>query len=78
MPFSFRHFGVFLSAVALILFCSCEKHPVGEYPPTQKEHVELAGSSAEDSDLVKERPDSSEEGAKKPTPADFFPSATPH
>src|SRR6266513_949616 len=30
-----------LAGLSLILICSCEKHPVGEMPEVQKEHVDL-------------------------------------
>jgi len=68
--------GVFLSGVALIFCCSCEKHQLGELPAVQKEHVDLANGSEANSDVVKERP-ASPESSVAPTPVEFFPEATP-
>jgi hypothetical protein len=68
--------GAVISTGALIVFCSCEEHHLGELPPVQKERTDLATSSAQNSDVVKERP-MSPEGSPNPAPAEFFPSATP-
>lgn len=71
-----RRITAFISMAAVIFCCSCEKHQLGELPPVQKEHVDLINPSAENSDTVKER-SSAAEPSVKPTPAEFFPSATP-
>jgi hypothetical protein len=75
------HFGscrtaILLSAGALIFCCSCEEHHLGEMPEVQREHVDLAGGSADDSDLIKERSAAPTPSAK-PTPAEFFPESNP-
>jgi hypothetical protein len=75
MHFAFRKAGLLVSVGALVLCCSCEKHQLGEFPSTQKEHVDLG--SSEDSEVVKERSVSSPSPSAKPTPAEFFPEATP-
>lgn len=72
----FYKVGVFVSGVALIFCCSCEEHHLGELPTVQKEHVDLASGTNEDSDVVKERSASPAPSAN-PTPAEFFPEATP-
>jgi hypothetical protein len=69
--------GALVSIAGLTLFCSCEKHQLGEMPPAQKEHVDLGNPSAENSDVVKER-STEPNTSPNPTPAEFFPSATPH
>ena len=77
MHFAVRKAGILFVAGVLILCCSCEKHQLGEFPPAQREHVDLAsGASEEDSDMVKERSPSSAP-SPNPTPAEFFPEATP-
>jgi len=77
MHFSFRKAGLLVSVGALVLCCSCEKHKLGEIPPVQKEHVDIAGGSSEDSDVVNERSTSSPTPSAKPTPGEFFPESTP-
>jgi hypothetical protein len=58
----------FAAAAMLSLFCSCDKHHVGELPEVQKEHVDLADKPNESA----ERSTSSAESEKSPTPAEFF------
>jgi hypothetical protein len=80
MGFDVSTIGAGISVAALLLCCSCEKHPVGELPPVQREHPELknpSSSAAENTDEVRERP-AEPEAAPNRTPAEFFPSATPH
>jgi hypothetical protein len=77
MHFAFRKAGLLVLVGALVLCGSCEKHHLGEIPPAQKEHVDIASGSSEDSDVVKERSTSSPTPSAKPTPAEFFPEATP-
>jgi hypothetical protein len=74
MPFC--KVSVFVSGVALIFCCSCEEHHLGELPTAQKEHLDLVNGSEADSDIVKER-SSSPAPSAAPTPAEFFPEATP-
>jgi hypothetical protein len=76
MHFAFRKTGILISVGALVLCCSCEKHRVGEYPPSQKEHVDVAASSEENAAAAKEA-ERSESPSPKPTPAEFFPESTP-
>jgi len=56
------------AAALLVLFCSCDKHHVGELPEVQKEHVDLA----EGSEKAPERSTSPSENGPSPTPAEFF------
>jgi len=77
MRFSFRRFGAIFGVAALICCCSCEEHHVGELPEVQREHVELASASDENSDVVRER-SASPAPLAKPTPAEFFPESSPH
>jgi hypothetical protein len=77
MHFGFRRTAILLSAGALIFCCSCEEHHLGEMPEVQRERVELASGSAEDSDVVKERSAAQPTPSAKPTPAEFFPETTP-
>jgi hypothetical protein len=67
MRFPFRRVGIVCASSALIFWCSCEKHKVGELPEVQKEHVDLeAGSHA-----APAAPSPAAEST--PTPAEFFP-----
>jgi hypothetical protein len=77
MQFASRKTGLLILLGALVLCCSCEKHQLGEIPPAQKEHVDIGSGTSEDSDVVKERSISSPAPSAKPTPAEFFPEATP-
>ena len=56
-----------LSAAAVMVICSCEKHPLGEMPEVQREQVdpEKAWSHASKTD--------SEKSSSSPTPVEFFP-----
>jgi hypothetical protein len=66
-----------LAGASLIVICSCEKHHVGEMPEVQREHVDLAKPGEDTVPLTEEAKPSSEMKAS-PTPAEFFPTATPH
>jgi hypothetical protein len=67
----------FLACVSVIAICSCEEHRVGEMPEVQKEHVDLA-KGTEDTVSRREEFNSSPAMKTSPTPAEFFPTATPH
>lgn len=75
MHFGVREFAAGISATALILCCSCEKHYVGEDPQYQTEHVNSAqGGTEGHSDSTKQEPPKT---GVSPTPAEFFPATTP-
>jgi len=74
MPFSFHGISIAPVIVVLLLFCSCEKHRVGELPDVQKEHVDLAAQSAKNSSPSSER---STSPSPTLTPAEFFPATKP-
>jgi hypothetical protein len=65
-----------LASLSLILICSCEKHRVGEMPEVQREHVELAKPGEEAAPAADESKASPAMKAS-PTPAEFFPPASP-
>jgi hypothetical protein len=69
MHFGVRELVASISAVALILCCSCEKHRLGEDPEVQKEKGENV-AAANKADVV-------ETPAPKRTPADFFREQSP-
>jgi hypothetical protein len=77
MYFAFRNAAALVSLGILILCSSCEKHELGEFPPAQREHSELAKASAVDPDSIQERTEASPAPTPKPTPAEFFPEGTP-
>jgi hypothetical protein len=77
MHLGVRHVATAVFAVALIFFCSCEKHRLGEDPEVQKEHVVGPGESDENSGATKET-SPSPSATTSPTPAEFFPESTPH
>jgi len=77
MHFGVRQTAAAISAAALIFFCSCEKHHLGEDPEVQKEHVIVPGESDENSGATKEASTSPSVTAS-PTPVEFFPESTPH
>jgi hypothetical protein len=68
----------FAAAALLILFCSCDKHHLGELPEVQKEHVDLAGKSenaperASSAEAPAAKSTSPSESENAPTPAEFF------
>jgi hypothetical protein len=75
------HFGLqgiltALSAAAVILCCSCEKHRVGEDPEVQTERVEKAGGAERTSPAEKENAETPATTASA-TPVEFFPENTP-
>jgi hypothetical protein len=78
MHFGVRQAAAAVFAVALIFFCSCEKHHLGEDPEAQKEHVENSAGSEENSGVAKEETSASPAATASPTPAEFFPDSTPH
>jgi hypothetical protein len=61
---------VYSAFASLVLFCSCDRHKVGEYPELQKEHL-YPRTEAEKVATTSQTP------AAKPTPADFFPETKP-
>jgi hypothetical protein len=73
MASGFRRIAILSGTAALIFFCSCDKHSVGEFPEVQKEHVDLA-QEAEAAPEGKAAP----VPLTTPTPAEFFPENTPH
>jgi hypothetical protein len=77
MHFGVRQTTAAVSAAALIFFCSCEKHHLGEDPEVQKEHVDVPGGSEENSAAAKEV-SASPPATASPTPVEFFPESTPH
>ena len=76
MHFGVREIAAAFSAAALIFCCSCEKHHLGEDPEVQKEHVDVAGGSEENSATSKENAESPAATASS-TPVEFFPESTP-
>jgi hypothetical protein len=64
MPPPVRKSSVLLTIGALILFCSCEKHHLGEYPEVQREQIDSRQAA-------KPAAETAPEG--QPTPAEFFP-----
>jgi hypothetical protein len=76
MHFGLRQIAVAISAVGLILFCSCEKHRVGEDPEVQKENVDEA-KAGEEPAAAPNKDESNETAAPKRTPGEFFPETTP-
>jgi hypothetical protein len=77
MHLGVRQTAAAVSIAALIFFCSCEKHHLGEDPEAQKEHVVAPGESDENSDAAKET-SASPSATTSPTPVEFFPESTPH
>jgi hypothetical protein len=78
MHFGVRQAAAAVFAVALIFFCSCEKHHLGEDPEVQREHVEISTGSEENSSAAIEETSASPSATTSPTPAEFFPDSTPH
>jgi len=76
MHFGIRQIAAVISAVALIFFCSCEKHRLGEDPEVQKEHPDEAKGGGENA-AAPNKADVPESATKSPTPAEFFPKTTP-
>jgi hypothetical protein len=63
---------LFSALLSITLFCSCDRHKLGEMPEVQKEHqYPETKSDAEPAASAAHTP------AAKPTPADFFPESTP-
>jgi len=76
MHFGVRQIAAAISAAALILFCSCEKHHLGEDPEAQKENVG-EGKAGEEGTAASKKSESSETATPKRTPGEFFPETTP-
>jgi len=86
--FSFRKFAVTGAALALICFCSCERHHPSELPP-EGEHVKSEAAAKEaphNNATINERRAMGDQQQQSttaltpspsPTPANFFPSPTP-
>src|SRR6476469_6215568 len=72
-PMGFSRKCTIFSVLASVgLFCSCDRHRLGEMPEVQKEHkYPETKSDAEPAASAAHTP------AAKPTPADFFPESTP-
>ncbi len=47
MRFGFGKCAAIVGVASVLLFCSCEKHHVGEIPEVQKEHVDPAKAALE-------------------------------
>jgi len=77
MHFGVRQTAAAVFAAALVLFCSCEKHHLGEDPEVQKEHVIAPGESDANSGATEETL-ASPAATASPTPVEFFPESTPH
>ena len=76
MHFGIRQIAALLAAAALIFFCSCEKHRLGEDPEIQKEHADDAKGG--DENVAKpNKAEAVESAAPSRTPAEFFPKSTP-
>ena len=76
MHFGLRETAAVVSAIAVVLCCSCEKHHLGEDPEVQKEHADVAGGSEENSATSKGNAESPAATAS-PTPVNFFPEKSP-
>ncbi|HEY2801806.1 MAG TPA: hypothetical protein VGI85_14545 [Chthoniobacterales bacterium] len=70
--FRFRSFPLAALAGLLLVFTSCERHHPGELPEEQREHLHPLQSAAAET-KAKAPPAQT----ASPTPANFFPSATP-
>jgi hypothetical protein len=81
MHLGVRELATAISAIALICCCSCEKHPLGEDPKVQKEHVDEAKNdhqnpAAENNSEATEKSNLPSTKAS-PTPVEFFPASSP-
>jgi hypothetical protein len=76
MHFGVRQIATTISAAALIFFCSCEKHRLGEDPEVQKEHADEAKGDGENA-AAPNKADVIESATPNRTPAEFFPKTTP-
>jgi len=68
--FRFRFSPLAALAGLILVFTSCERHPVGQWPELQKEHLHPL-DPGEDVQSVAPK------AAMSPTPADFFPNQKP-
>jgi hypothetical protein len=76
MHFGVREIVATISVAALIFFCSCEKHRIGEDPEVQKEHADEA-KGGDENVAAPNKADVPEPAAPDRTPAEFFPKTTP-
>jgi hypothetical protein len=72
MQFSLRKCIAFSAYVVLPLFCSCDKHELGQMPEVQREKT-AANDKAETAPSAA----APESPGAKPTPVDFFPATKP-
>jgi hypothetical protein len=72
MPFSLRKCIAFSAYVSLLIFCSCDKHPLGQMPEVQREKT-----AADDKAEAAPSAAATESPAATGTPADFFPATKP-
>jgi hypothetical protein len=70
MHFGVRQIVATISAAALIFFCSCEKHKLGEDPEVQKEKSGEDLTAPNKAEVV-------ETPSPKRTPAEFFQEKSP-
>ncbi|HWY40392.1 MAG TPA: hypothetical protein VNX27_06325 [Chthoniobacterales bacterium] len=77
MHFGVREIAATISAAAVIFFCSCDKHRVGEDPEVQKEHADEAKGGGDENVAAPNKADVPENAAPNRTPAEFFPKTTP-
>jgi hypothetical protein len=75
MGFSLRKWIVISAYVLLPLFCSCDKHPLGQLPEVQREKRLKASGEKEGAGAMD--PASEESPARKGTPGEFFPATKP-
>jgi hypothetical protein len=68
--FRFRFSPLAALAGLILVFTSCERHPVGQLPELQKEHLHPL-------DPGKEAQPAEPAARVSPTPADFFPNQRP-
>jgi hypothetical protein len=72
MRFSLRKCITISAFLSLCLFCSCDKHVVGELPEVQQEHLyPKPVHEGQPAGVPAHTP------TAKPTPADFFPETKP-
>jgi hypothetical protein len=62
-----------LGGAAVMLFCSCEEHHVGEMSEVQQEHADLVSGTEEAPAAANPEASPSAAPTAKPTPGEFFP-----
>lgn len=83
-----RHFAVTSAALAVVCFCSCERHHPGELPANERVKAETAAEKEaphNNATLNEHRATGDQQQMSttaltptpSPTPANFFPSPTP-